>query len=163
MLSDDVTASSPSSSPLSDFNGSLLDLSSIMAQLPIKRRLSKYFEGKSQSFRSLSDVRCTEDLAKEESPRRKKKKTCHGFAGLSANQRPCEMPSIYSKTTSKKASRYRVNDVVTCQRLADPLMTCCPDLVIRAVVGAVLVVGDAVGVRLAGVDSDHDDVTGLTK
>ncbi|CAL9178885.1 unnamed protein product [Musa hybrid cultivar] len=75
MLSDEVISSSPSWPPLSDFNGSLFDLSSIMAELPIKRGLSKYFEGKSQSFGSLSDVRCTEDLAKEESPRRTKMKT----------------------------------------------------------------------------------------
>ncbi|RWW16679.1 hypothetical protein GW17_00019419 [Ensete ventricosum] len=34
------------------------------------------------------------------------------------------------------------------------------DLVRRAVVGAVLVVGDAVGVRLAGADRDHDGCDG---
>ncbi|CAL9770430.1 unnamed protein product [Musa acuminata subsp. burmannicoides] len=161
MLSDDVISSSPSWPPLSDFNGSLFDLSSIMAELPIKRGLSKYFEGKSQSFGSLSDVRCTEDLANEESPRRTKMKTCHGFAGPSPNQRPCDMPSIYSKTTSKKVSRGSCDSVLT-RRSFSP-MTCCPDLVIRAAVGAVLVVGDAVGVRLAGADGDHDDVTELTK
>ncbi|CAL9184785.1 unnamed protein product [Musa acuminata subsp. burmannicoides] len=101
-LTDDATSSSPRSSSTAsqpDSNGSLFDLSSLMAQLPIKRGLSKYYQGKSQSFRSLSDVRCMEDLAKEENPNRKKMKVCHGIGGLGAT------PRLYKKTTSRRASR----------------------------------------------------------
>ncbi|URE13174.1 hypothetical protein MUK42_23826 [Musa troglodytarum] len=101
-LTDDATSSSPRSSSTAsqpDSNGSLFDLSSLMAQLPIKRGLSQYYQGKSQSFRSLSDVRCIEDLAKEENPNRKKMKVCHGIGGLGAT------PRLYKKTTSRRASR----------------------------------------------------------
>ncbi|RRT81443.1 hypothetical protein B296_00022005 [Ensete ventricosum] len=95
-LTDDATSSSTASQP--DSIGSLFDLSSLMAELPIKRGLSKYYQGKSQSFRSLSDVRCIEDLAKEENPNRKKMKVCHGIGGLGAT------PRLYKKTTSKRGS-----------------------------------------------------------
>ncbi|CAI9114229.1 OLC1v1014898C2 [Oldenlandia corymbosa var. corymbosa] len=48
-----------------------------MAQLPIKRGLSQFYNGKSDSFTCLSRVTSLEDLAKKESPyncRRKKNK-----------------------------------------------------------------------------------------
>ncbi|XP_051147993.1 protein OXIDATIVE STRESS 3-like [Andrographis paniculata] len=66
------SSSSPSSSPSSPFSSvtgrrNLYDLSEIMAQLPIKRGLSKFYEGKSESFTSLSSVTSTEDLAKKNS------------------------------------------------------------------------------------------------
>ncbi|MCL7022403.1 hypothetical protein MKW94_021461 [Papaver nudicaule] len=55
---------SSSSSSSSSLNGPLFELSDLMEHLPIKRGLSKHFDGKSQSFTSLSNVKCLEDLAK---------------------------------------------------------------------------------------------------
>ncbi|TXG68808.1 hypothetical protein EZV62_003743 [Acer yangbiense] len=54
-----------------------------MSQLPIKRGLSKYFQGKSQSFTCLSRVMSIEDLAKKETPYRKKmmKSNCKSYGG----------------------------------------------------------------------------------
>ncbi|RWW69841.1 hypothetical protein BHE74_00022524 [Ensete ventricosum] len=61
-----------------------------------RRGLSRYFQGKSQSFTSLSDVRFIEDLAKEETPYRKRVKTW---------RRPCFTPGPRRKSLAKKASR----------------------------------------------------------
>ncbi|CAH8362824.1 unnamed protein product [Eruca vesicaria subsp. sativa] len=58
-LTDDDDASSSSSS-----NGPFEDLSDLMSHLPIKRGLSKFYEGKSQSFTSLANVKSLEDLTK---------------------------------------------------------------------------------------------------
>jgi hypothetical protein len=43
-----------------------------MAQLPIKRGLSKFYQGKSQTFASLESVKSLEDLAKRGRPKRRK-------------------------------------------------------------------------------------------
>ncbi|KAK7384956.1 hypothetical protein VNO78_30659 [Psophocarpus tetragonolobus] len=69
--------SSPNSSNVSSLSSSscgepLSDFSELMAQLPIKRGLSKYYKGKSRTFTSLSDVRCVEDLSKGEIPQKKR-------------------------------------------------------------------------------------------
>ncbi|KAJ8479633.1 hypothetical protein OPV22_023360 [Ensete ventricosum] len=93
---DDATSSASSGALRLDSQGPLFELSSLMAQLPIKRGLSRYFQGKSQSFTSLSDVRCIEDLAKEETPYRKRVKTW---------RRPCFTPGPRRKSLAKKASR----------------------------------------------------------
>ncbi|PPR98137.1 hypothetical protein GOBAR_AA22528 [Gossypium barbadense] len=70
---DDASSSSSSST----IDGPLFHLSELMAQLPIKRGLSKYFQGKSQTFTSLSSVNTVEELAKKETPfYRKKLKAC---------------------------------------------------------------------------------------
>ncbi|KAL9994546.1 hypothetical protein Hdeb2414_s0899g00959131 [Helianthus debilis subsp. tardiflorus] len=61
-------ASSSSSSSLSSLNSngsSVLDLSDLMTQLPIKRGLSKFYHGKSESFTSLARVMSIEDLPKK--------------------------------------------------------------------------------------------------
>ncbi|XP_055831307.1 protein OXIDATIVE STRESS 3-like [Solanum dulcamara] len=58
-------ASSPASRNSSD--GALSDLSTLMAQLPIKRGLSEYYDGKSESFTCLARVTSVEDLPKKES------------------------------------------------------------------------------------------------
>lgn len=47
-----------------------------------RRGLSKHFQGKSQSFTSLSNVLCVEDLAKPENPYNKKLKSCKSYGGL---------------------------------------------------------------------------------
>ncbi|KMZ56935.1 hypothetical protein ZOSMA_8G00800 [Zostera marina] len=40
-------------------------MSDLLEELPIRKGLSKHFQGKSQSFRSLANVRCLEDFAKK--------------------------------------------------------------------------------------------------
>ncbi|KAK1267091.1 hypothetical protein QJS04_geneDACA002603 [Acorus gramineus] len=76
-------------------SGPLYELSSLMDQLPIKRGLSVYFQGKSQSFTSLSDVSCLEDLVKKDSTYKKKMKQSHRSYSLGSLKR----------TISKKTQR----------------------------------------------------------
>ncbi|XP_059459402.1 protein OXIDATIVE STRESS 3-like [Corylus avellana] len=98
----DDASSSTSYSSSSHSRGPLYEFSELMAHLPIKRGLSKYFEGKSQSFTSLSRVLSIEDLAKKETPYRRKMKSCKSYGGgLDANK-PYTLPKA---TISKKASR----------------------------------------------------------
>ncbi|KAJ8505986.1 hypothetical protein OPV22_006872 [Ensete ventricosum] len=79
-------SSSPSSKPASD--GPLHEMSSLVEQLPIKRGLSKYYQGKSQSFTSLAVVSSIEDLPKKETPYARKMKTCRSYAGgMDASQK----------------------------------------------------------------------------
>ncbi|XP_065025676.1 protein OXIDATIVE STRESS 3-like [Musa acuminata AAA Group] len=103
---DDATSSASSGALRLDSQGPPFELSSLMTQLPIKRGLSRYFQGKSQSFTSLYDVRCIEDLAKKETPYGKRMKTCRSYAaGLDAAQKPCFTPRPRRKALAKKASR----------------------------------------------------------
>ncbi|XP_022879715.1 putative protein TPRXL [Olea europaea var. sylvestris] len=60
----------------------LQDMSSLLQELPVKRGLSRHYNGKSQSFTSLSNVRALEDLAKPENPYKKKLKSCKSYGGL---------------------------------------------------------------------------------
>ncbi|KAK9149367.1 hypothetical protein Scep_008124 [Stephania cephalantha] len=76
-LVEDASSSTTWPSP----KGPLYELSELMAHLPIKRGLSKHFQGKSQSFTSLCNVRSLEDLAKKECPLRKKMKSCKSYGG----------------------------------------------------------------------------------
>ncbi|KAG6733577.1 hypothetical protein I3842_01G231600 [Carya illinoinensis] len=96
------TSNSCSSSSHSSVSGPLYELSELIAQLPIKRGLSKYFEGKSQSFTSLSSVMRIEDLAKKETPCRRKMKACKSYGGGLDNHKQYTLPKA---TISKKASR----------------------------------------------------------
>ncbi|RWR90496.1 TPRXL protein [Cinnamomum micranthum f. kanehirae] len=100
--SDDAASPETSSPPLDQpTSGPLYQMSSLMEQLPFKRGLSKHFQGKSQSFTSLSDVRCLGDLAKPES---KKFKYCKSYSGdLDSHRSYSTKPT--SRTISKKASR----------------------------------------------------------
>ncbi|CAN4098482.1 unnamed protein product [Withania somnifera] len=61
------------SSCTSSSDGALSDLSTLVAQLPIKRGLSKYYEGKSESFTCLARVTSVQDLPKKETPYSRKK------------------------------------------------------------------------------------------
>ncbi|KAL6226586.1 PREDICTED: uncharacterized protein LOC101299700 [Fragaria vesca subsp. vesca] len=71
-----------SSSSSSSFNGPLYELSELMMHLPIRRGLSKYYQGKSQSFTSLAGVKSLEDLAKKvAAPYRRKMKPCKSYGG----------------------------------------------------------------------------------
>ncbi|XP_011078240.1 uncharacterized protein LOC105162036 [Sesamum indicum] len=87
-LSDDANSfSSPSSSSSSPSCGPLYELADLMAQLPIKRGLSKYYDGKSRSFACLASVGSVEDLAKKEiSCYSKRMKSCKSY-GANLNNR----------------------------------------------------------------------------
>ncbi|XP_057809285.1 protein OXIDATIVE STRESS 3-like [Salvia miltiorrhiza] len=76
---DEQVKSSTSPTPLQD-------MSSLLLQLPLKRGLSKHYNGKSQSFTSLSDVKSLEDLAKQENPFNKKLKICDTTIRGKSNQ-----------------------------------------------------------------------------
>uniref|UniRef100_A0A5B7B9U2 Oxidative stress 3 n=1 Tax=Davidia involucrata TaxID=16924 RepID=A0A5B7B9U2_DAVIN len=112
---EEVTSSDSSSSGQLVEAGPLQDLSSLLQQLPFKRGLSKYFQGKSQSFTCLSNVRCLEDLAKPEKPYNKRLKSCKSYGGglSDHSHRSCHhhilLPRRSSTTSSrlisKKASR----------------------------------------------------------
>ncbi|XP_062219928.1 protein OXIDATIVE STRESS 3-like [Phragmites australis] len=60
------------------------EMSSLMTQLPLKRGLSRFFDGKSQSFASLAAVGSLEDLAKPLRKRPKPSRCCGG--GLDAHR-----------------------------------------------------------------------------
>ncbi|KAG5574103.1 hypothetical protein H5410_063869 [Solanum commersonii] len=65
-ISDDFSESDSSSDDdVSSSFGPLYEFSQLMAQLPIKRGLSKYYEGKSRSFGRLGSVMSLQDVAKE--------------------------------------------------------------------------------------------------
>ncbi|XP_078176992.1 protein OXIDATIVE STRESS 3-like [Carex rostrata] len=106
-IADDACSSSPSSleSQMETKNGPLYGLSSLVAQLPMRRGLSKFYTGKSQSFTSLSDAGSVDDLAKKEtetpySRRMKMNKSYTG--GLDKKQRPICPPT---KVISKRQAR----------------------------------------------------------
>ncbi|XVE88801.1 hypothetical protein DITRI_Ditri19aG0097800 [Diplodiscus trichospermus] len=101
-LVDDASSSTSNSS--TNCKGPLYELSELMAQLPIKRGLSKYFQGKSQSFTSLSSAKSIEELAKKESPYRKKiMKSCKSYGGGFDTHKLYTLPRA---TISKKVSRH---------------------------------------------------------
>ncbi|XP_040381459.1 uncharacterized protein LOC121054795 [Oryza brachyantha] len=88
--------------------GPLYELAApLLAQLPIRTGLSSYYQGKSQSFTSLCDARCVEDLAKKTTPyitRMKLQHRCHGVvADRSSNSR--HAPGHCIKTIAKKTPR----------------------------------------------------------
>ncbi|XP_068649367.1 protein OXIDATIVE STRESS 3-like [Aristolochia californica] len=104
---DENSSASSSSSPnqLVVAAGPLNEMSTFMEQLPFKRGLSKFFNGKSQSFTSLSNVRCLEDLAKPENPYKKKLKSCKSYGGELDSHHKSFSPKPSSRTISKKASK----------------------------------------------------------
>ncbi|CAK9174546.1 unnamed protein product [Ilex paraguariensis] len=104
MADDASSSSSPSSSSSSPSSGPLYDLSELMTQLPIKRGLSKYYQGKSQSYACLSRVKSIEDLAKKEVPYRRKMKSCKSYAGGLDAYKSYTLPKpIISKKASKSS------------------------------------------------------------
>ncbi|XP_010940277.1 protein OXIDATIVE STRESS 3 [Elaeis guineensis] len=106
-MDDAISSTSSSSPPNKDDHfegGPLYGMSSLIAQLPFKRGVSKFYNGKSQSFTSLSNVRSLEDLAKPERPCRKKLKSSRSCEGYLDRQKSLS-PKGCSKTIMKKASR----------------------------------------------------------
>ncbi|KAK2396009.1 OS3 protein [Trifolium repens] len=80
-----------------------LNMSSLFQQLPIKRGLSKVYQGKSQSFTSLTNVKSLEDLVKPESPYNKKLKSCGFYENQdSISKYSFKSTSAMSKLASKK-------------------------------------------------------------
>lgn len=76
--------SAPPQAPLRRMNSdSIYDMSGMTAHLPAKKGLSMYYQGKSQSFACMAEVRCLEDLQKKEKPRgQHKMKPCKSYAEL---------------------------------------------------------------------------------
>ncbi|RRT56305.1 hypothetical protein B296_00037909 [Ensete ventricosum] len=105
---DDATSSASPSLPATekDQHGRepLNEMSSLLAHLPLKRGLSRYYQGRSQTFTSLSDVKCLVDLVKPERPHRKKMKSCRSYAWGLDNHKPLS-PKQCSKTVTKRASK----------------------------------------------------------
>ncbi|RDX78493.1 hypothetical protein CR513_41223 [Mucuna pruriens] len=98
-------ASSSSSSPHQLATQPFNDMSSLFQQLPIKRGLSKYYQGKAQSFTSLAKVRSLEDLVKPENPYNKKLKSCRSYGwGMGESQRAKCSPSGISRQGSQRGS-----------------------------------------------------------
>ncbi|KAL5745234.1 hypothetical protein ACOSP7_026380 [Xanthoceras sorbifolium] len=81
----------------------LLDMSSLLHQLPFKRGLSKHYQGKSQSFTSLSEVTSLEDLAKPENPNNttnnKRLKYCKSYSVIAKNTPNSKKPSSSSSSS----------------------------------------------------------------
>ncbi|KAH9301492.1 hypothetical protein KI387_013075 [Taxus chinensis] len=106
--SDDIddyvsSTSLASSATSSEADGPLYEMDSLRAHLPSKRGLSKFFTGKSQSFTSLSDVRCLNDLVKPENPYRKKLKSSHSYgAGLNCQRSYGYPPQQKPRCSAKK-------------------------------------------------------------
>ncbi|KAG8075511.1 hypothetical protein GUJ93_ZPchr0006g45443 [Zizania palustris] len=78
--------------------------------LPVRAGLSKYYQGKSQSFTSLYNARCVEDLAKKTTPfiTRMKLHRGHGV-GADQSSKSRHAPGPRSKTIAKKTSRCSSN------------------------------------------------------
>ncbi|XP_027076462.1 uncharacterized protein [Coffea arabica] len=109
-----ASASSSSDQLTSGDSGPLQDMSSLLQELPFKRGLSKHYNGKSQSFTSLANVRSLEDLAKPENPYNKKLKSCKSYGVFERHHgspgHPTARSNHHSCTSSprlmsKKASR----------------------------------------------------------
>ncbi|XP_010443308.1 PREDICTED: uncharacterized protein LOC104726200 [Camelina sativa] len=106
---DDDDASSSSS------NGPLEDLSDLMSHLPIKRGLSKFYEGRSQSFTSLANVKSLEDLMKRGFKNRNygaRRKTCRSTGGIIDQS----YKRVYSPkaTISKKHNNKTPSSTLSC-------------------------------------------------
>ncbi|GAA0170648.1 hypothetical protein Leryth_013857 [Lithospermum erythrorhizon] len=102
--------SSPNNSGSSSPSGPLKDMSSLFQELPIKRGLSKHYNGKSQSFTSLANVASVEDLAKPENPLNKRLKACKSYGGLIEMHRSTQphRSASSSRLISKKASSSKI-------------------------------------------------------
>ncbi|CAL1414268.1 unnamed protein product [Linum trigynum] len=87
----------------------LYELSELMSQLPIKKGLSRFYDGKSQSFASLGSVQSLEDLVKKVPSGRilKMKSKCKSFCwGLERQKKHCYGPKpAISKKGGGSSSR----------------------------------------------------------
>ncbi|XP_020589454.1 uncharacterized protein LOC110030851 [Phalaenopsis equestris] len=103
------SATSPRSrlrrSPPSRFDSGnpLYDFSYLVEQLPVKKGLSKYYHGKSQSFTSLLEVKALEDLPKKETEVifTRKMKPCKSYTVLDMAEMPVSLSSESNSTLKK--------------------------------------------------------------
>ncbi|KAG6506364.1 hypothetical protein ZIOFF_031687 [Zingiber officinale] len=164
MDEDDATYSSPSSSSLPSFDISSLSVS-LEAKIPVKRGLSRFYEGKSKSFRCLSEVRCIEDLAKQETPSGKRLKAS-GEYGFDSTQNRCNEPifngrTISKKTTSKgssvlwQARRNRNAGLPSSKKNAQPASAREPAV---PKMGNTLSIYDAAEILTGNVEIDNDEI-----
>ncbi|PKU72098.1 hypothetical protein MA16_Dca006691 [Dendrobium catenatum] len=118
LMEDDASSSSSySSSNYPSSSDHLLDLSLPMANLPIKRGLSQFFQGKSESFSCLSEVSYIEDLAKKNKLYSKRSKYFKRNAeGMHMNQKSYYAPNICSRIISKKPLMYSSDPVFAMNR-----------------------------------------------
>ncbi|THU49728.1 hypothetical protein C4D60_Mb06t12600 [Musa balbisiana] len=72
-------------------------------ELESMRGLSKHFNGKSQSFTSLDNVRCLEDLVKPERPCKRRLSSCKSYGG-GLDSHKALSPKASSRIITKKAS-----------------------------------------------------------
>ncbi|KAG5614076.1 hypothetical protein H5410_013900 [Solanum commersonii] len=86
--------------------GALQNMSILLQELPFKRGLSKHYNGKSQSFTSLSNVRSLEDMAKPENPYNKKLKSCKSYGVFLEGFKSDNLhPPIRSNSSSRLSSK----------------------------------------------------------
>ncbi|XP_049396628.1 uncharacterized protein LOC125860670 [Solanum stenotomum] len=86
--------------------GALQNMSTLLQELPFKRGLSKHYNGKSQSFTSLSNVRSLEDMAKPENPYNKKLKSCKSYGVFLEGFKSDNLhPPIRSNSSSRLSSK----------------------------------------------------------
>ncbi|KAL1538295.1 suppressor protein SRP40-like [Salvia divinorum] len=103
ITSSDTVDDASSSSSNSSHGGALYDLSEIMYQLPIKRGLSQFYQGKSESFTSLSRVTSIEDVMKKAAtPCRRNLKASKSCGTGLHSYKQYTLPKA---TISKKSSR----------------------------------------------------------
>ncbi|KAL2516308.1 uncharacterized protein Fot_30279 [Forsythia ovata] len=100
----DDASSSASSSQSVNSSGALFDLSDLMEELPIKRGLSKFYEGKSESFTSLTMVNSLEDLMKKGTPYKRKMKSSKSYAAGLNTYKPYTLPKPMILKKTPKAS-----------------------------------------------------------
>ncbi|OMO75589.1 hypothetical protein COLO4_25993 [Corchorus olitorius] len=72
------------------------DMGALRSNLPQKRGLSRYYSGKSRSFTCIADVRCVEDLKKQEHPEAKKRKKYSNKEMPVYPPYPCRRVSSYT-------------------------------------------------------------------
>ncbi|CAL5015262.1 unnamed protein product [Urochloa decumbens] len=89
------------------------EMASLMTHLPIKRGLSKFFDGKSQSFASLAAVAGLEDLPKPPAKRLKTSRSC-GVGLKDAHRGSLAAPAPGKK---KQATRARLSPAAARRRL----------------------------------------------
>ncbi|XP_047306839.1 uncharacterized serine-rich protein C215.13-like [Impatiens glandulifera] len=122
--SDMADMADDASSPLIS-GQSLYNLSDIMAQLPIKKGLSKYYDGKSQSYSSLSKVTSLEDLMKKNPHGRKPMKGSKSYGGCLDSFKSHTLPK---PTISKRSSRNRLSSSSFPPKRGSLLNNCKPPL-----------------------------------
>ncbi|KAM7471789.1 hypothetical protein LguiA_009972 [Lonicera macranthoides] len=110
--SSSIGSSSSSSETMDDdassYPGSMYNLSDLMAHLPIKRGLSKYYHGRSQSFTCLSRAKSTEDLAKKVTPyNRREMKACKSYQGGLDSYKSFTHPKAIISKKPSKGSHFR--------------------------------------------------------